>query len=342
MTNKQASIKYQLFILLGILLLNAPLFFDVYRTAAFNIVPHDNYAPYLLYLTGENGAVPGSPTGYRLFSVLIAIPFYYILPLFKFTYLEGQSDAYLMAVEALTFVTYLSTSLTAFLMYKISMQRFNGSFAQSILAAVITLLLFRFTAIYGIDPTAILIIAFLLYHIDRKFLFASVLFLSVGFNEKIAFFFLMLFWARFIFQKKKNYFYPVISLIAFFSYFLIRSIIDLPGHEYMVQPGMFLDKAKHTLSLLLTPKSIYLNVIPGILIFMLYYFAKAEFFIRKNESTLLFSKIDFVPILGFFVIAMVTDMQYTIGRILLFCFPLYLPLATMFLTRNFNKSKLNN
>lgn len=332
----QKSLKNQSLIFLGILLLNIPLFFDIYRTAAFNIVPHDDYVPYLLYILGEKGSIPTSPTGYRFFSVLIALPVYYIIPLFKFSLLEGKSDVYFKALEALSFVTYLSVSFTSFLMYKISRHQLGGNEVGSILASLITLLLFRFTAIYGVDPTAILLISLLLYNIEKKVIFTILLLVSIGFNEKIIFLFLMLFLARIIINQRENYFYIGISSFTFFCYFVIRYYVDLPGYEYMMEPDSYLGKAREALSILFTAKSMYLNFFPGVLALSLFFAAKKENDIRGNDKGLIFSKVDFVPLVGFSIIALIMNLQYTMGRILLFCFPLYLPLATLYLTRLLN------
>jgi len=331
--------RIQAILLLGILLVNLPLFFDIYRQCAFNIVPHDDYVPYLLYILGEGGSIPNSPTGYRFLSVLIAAPFYYMLPLFKYSLLEGVSDEYLKGLEALSFVSYLAASLSAFFIYKISKKKFKGPENTAILAALITLFLFRFTAIYSVDPTAIFLICVLLYYLDSKWIFAFLIILSVGVNEKIAFLFFMLFGGR---QFWKNVtgqsIYFLFSIIAFLIYFLIRKTIDLPGHEYMVQPSMFFEKATHTIKLLFTMKSFMLNWIPGIMTLGLFFLALKEYKEIPKHNKLYFSPIDFLPIIGFIVIALITDMQYTIGRILLFCFPLYLPLATLYIVRLLKKT----
>jgi len=161
----------------------------------------------------------------------------------------------------------------------------------------------------------------------------------LGLNEKIAFLFFMLFGGR---QFWKNVtgqsIYFLFSIIAFLIYFLIRKTIDLPGHEYMVQPSMFFEKATHTIKLLFTMKSFMLNWIPGIMTLGLFFLALKEYKEIPKHNKLYFSPIDFLPIIGFIVIALITDMQYTIGRILLFCFPLYLPLATLYIVRLLKKT----
>ena len=334
--------RIQFILLLGILLINIPLFFDIYRQCAFNIVPHDDYVPYLLHILGKGGGIPGSPTGYRFLSVVVAIPFYYLLPFFKFSLLEITNEDYIRGVEALSFVAYLASSFSSFFIYKITKDRLNGEKTTAILAALIALFLFRFTAIYSIDPTAICIISILIYYLDTKWIFASLLILSVGINEKILFIFLILFGGRLIYKRSlTDSFYLIISIISFLSYFLIRKLVNLPGHEYMVEPSMFLEKATHTVNLLFTAKSVMLNWIPGGITFGLFFLALKEYKSNSNINRLFFSPIDFLPILALIIISLITDMQFTIGRILLFCFPLYLPLAVINLSRSLKKTTID-
>ena len=330
--------RIQIFLLLGILLINIPLFFDIYRQCIFNIVPHDDYVPYLLHILGKGGSIPGSPTGYRFLSVAIAVPFYYLLPLFKFSLLEITNEDYIRGVEALSFVAYLASSFSAFFIYKITKDRLNSGETTALFAALIALLLFRFTAIYSIDPTAICMISILIYFFDARWIFAFLLFLSVGINEKITFLFLTLFGGRLLYNKfSTESFYLFVSIISFLTYFSIRKAFNLPGHEYMVDPSMFLEKANHTFKLLFTAKSVMLNWIPGGITFGLFFLALKAYKSSLTFNKLFFSPVDFLPIFALFIISLITDMQFTIGRILLFCFPLYLPLATINLTQYLKK-----
>ena len=55
--------------------------FAIDRIMVFNTVPRDDYAPFLLWVIGApGGAFPGSPYGYRLLTILAAVPLYHILP----------------------------------------------------------------------------------------------------------------------------------------------------------------------------------------------------------------------------------------------------------------------
>jgi hypothetical protein len=318
-------------VVLGILTL--PLFFDVYRVAAFNIIPHDDYVPYLLYLLGEEGgAEPRNPSGYRLLAVAVAIPFYYILPRFSFTYLEGVGDTYLQALEALSLVTYLAVVTASFVIYLLTRNRFRGSVIYALLAALISTLMFRYAAIYGIDPISIMWVCLLIYCLHNRVWFTLLLGLSIGINEKIVFLFFMLFTGRYLFSRYRQSFHTAVAIMTFAGYFLLRAIAGLPGHEYMVDPGTYIKGFLYTLRIFFNFKSLALNLIPIMMTASLYFLAYREHKFRKND-TLLFTPVDILPLCGLLIICLIMDLQYTTGRIILFCFPLYLPLAALSLQR---------
>jgi hypothetical protein len=318
-------------VVLGILTL--PLFFDVYRGAAFNIMPHDDYVPYLLYLLGEEGgAEPFSPSGYRLLSVAVAIPFYHILPRFSFTNLEGVDDTYLQALEALSLVTYLSVVTASFVIYLLARNRFRGPVIYALLAALISTLTFRYTAIYGIDPISIMWVCLLLYRLHDRMWFTVLLVLSIGINEKIVFLFFMLFVGRYLFSRYRMSFHTAVAIMTFAGFFLLRAIIGLPGNEYMVDPGAYVNSFLRTLRFFFNFKSLALNLIPIMMTASLYFLAYREHKLRKND-TILFTPLDILPFCGLLIICLIMDLAYTTGRIILFCFPLYLPLAALGLQR---------
>jgi hypothetical protein len=105
-----------------LVLMTIPRFFDVFRTMAFNTVPRDDYAPYLLHFIGEKpDFTVYSPYGYRIFSFLMAFPFYKLLPVYRFTNLPALDESYLRATQALAMTSYLAilaACLTIFLTAK--------------------------------------------------------------------------------------------------------------------------------------------------------------------------------------------------------------------------------
>ena len=68
-----------------------PLCLILFRLMIFDTLPRDDYAPMLLWWLGQPGAVPPtSPYGYRVLSMLAAVPFYHLLPPFALTNLPGN------------------------------------------------------------------------------------------------------------------------------------------------------------------------------------------------------------------------------------------------------------
>jgi len=68
-----------------------PIFFEIYRGAAFATGPRDDYAPQMLALLGITGDPPlrltgtldQAPFGYRALSTAVAIPFYFFMPAYE-------------------------------------------------------------------------------------------------------------------------------------------------------------------------------------------------------------------------------------------------------------------
>ncbi len=316
------------------LLLTFPIFFDIYRGAAFNIVPHDDYVPYLLYLLGEEGGKSAAdPFGYRIFSVALAIPLYFVLPVYTFTYLPQIETTYLRALEALSMVSYLAMVMASGIMFNIVRKKMRGTVCYAIIAALITFLLFRFTAIYGVDSIAIMLICLLMYCMDAPLCFSCLLLCSAGFNEKIVFIFAMLLLSRAIARKQPFNAQLICSIAAVAAYFTVRWLIPLPGSNtqwgFLNEPLSVL----HELALSLSLKGLILNIVPILLVLIFYICAAAENTLCCREESIYFSYSDIIPLLGIILIALMVEVKYNIGRIAMYCFPLYLPFAAKYLER---------
>lgn len=323
----------KIFLIAFFVLITHIIFFDIFRGAIFNIIPHDDYSYYLLHLLGEKGGrLPGGPFYYRVLSVTIAAPFYYILPVYKFTNLNNISPEYLKAVEAISFVTFLSIIGTGIFIYLIAKKRFKKREDVSLLASLISVLLFKYTAIYGVDPTAIFIITIIIYYIHNKMVYSILIFVSIIINEKIILFFLLLGFSRYILGKNKSLVYMISPLIATALYFFIRGVLlPAPGCENQLQPSTYIPSLTNTFILSLTLKGIMLNLVPTLIVVVLYILAVKDYKVKGEKYSLFFSPIDIIPLVGMFLIAYFIDSKYTVGRISMHCFPLYLPRAVGFL-----------
>ncbi len=185
-------------------LLSVPLFFSIYRDAAFNTAPRDDYGPYLQSIAGAGGKVPGAPMTYRLFSVLVAVPFSYVLPLYRFTNLPAVDPNYLKAPEAISVTSWLSLLAMAAVICVTCRDKAGATRKSAFLVALLALFFAQFTGVTTIDPIALLIISVLVYSLDRIKLFAPLMLISVGFNEKIAFLFVIVFDLRRLLARDRS------------------------------------------------------------------------------------------------------------------------------------------
>jgi len=308
-------------------LLTLPLFFDIYRAAAFNTVHRDDYAPYLLLLLGHGGIPPGAPVAYRVLSVAVATPFYYLLPLYTFSRLPKTDAIYLRATEALSFVSYLSILLTAIVIYRIARNQFRASPSASAIAGLLSFFLSNFISTVGVDPFAILTISLLVLWLARLPLFGPLILLSVGINEKVVCLFATVLLVRMIASRLNRvpfsyYRQLVVAWLAVGGYVLVRTIFRVPDAQAQTNPGLFWVHLRATLTYIATAKGLILCALPILLLVFLIALA------RRSER---FWVVDASGLLILVCLALLADVKYNIGRVAMYSYPLYLPAAAVFI-----------
>jgi hypothetical protein len=319
-----------------LILLSYPIFFEVYRTMIFNAVPRDDYAPFLLYLTGDGGSVPGAPMGYRFISVLLAVPFYYVLPEARFTLLSRNVDApYLRATEALSFASFLFMTLGVVLIFRIARDRFGCSLSPSLAAGLLGFSFYHFTALPGVDPVAIFFIAAGLYFLENRILFSAIILTSAFVNEKVFIVYVLLFLFRTLFGAisiKDFALQKVAVALTACMYFLARRFIALPGHLEQLTPSTYVSSFLNTLRLDVTPKGIMLNTLPFVMVvaFCLLLIAQT----RGKQLMPYWSAYDLSVPFALFVIGHIVDLNVTVGRVVMHCFPLFLPAIAVLFERH--------
>jgi hypothetical protein len=318
------------------LLASVQIFFEIYREAAFNTLPRDDYASFLLYLVGQGGSFPGSPYAYRVLSVLAAIPFFYTLPLYRFSNLGAVDPLYLRATEALAMVSYLSILLTALIVYLIARKRLAASSLAALLAALVVPLLSYSISRPGIDPLAVLWVALLVYLYPRPGWFAALVLVSAFVNEKIPFIFAVVMLARWIWLRgvkrqpisRTLWVEGAASLLALAVYFIARAILKYPGFENQADLRQFAPQILASLTYIFSLKGLVLNLLPIAILFIL-----AGLAVWGKEPRLdgQFFPSDGLCALALLILALGTDLQFTIGRVVMFAYPLYLPVAARLL-----------
>ena len=305
------------------LLATIPMFFEIYRGAAFNTLPRDDYAPYLLALAGQGGEIPVAPYAYRVLSIAAAIPFYFLLPAYTFTNLPAADPAWLKATQALSFVSYVSIVMTAWTIYRIARQRLKADRASSVIAGLLSFLLSNFVTKAGIDPIAILVISLLVLHVGNPVVFGALVVTSILVNEKIPILFATILtfralWARA--QRGRFTLYPQLGAAwgSVIGYFAMIGLLRIPGNEKQTTPALLLDNVQSSFVYSLSIKGLVLNALPVLLVTVLAILA-----VRSRSRAVEVADVSGVIVL--LILAVVADVQFNMGRIVMYSYPLYLP-----------------
>jgi hypothetical protein len=317
------------------LALFSPLFFEIYRAAAFNTAPRDDYAPYLQYILGQGGAAPGSPMIYRPLSVIVSVPFYYGLPFYAFSNLSEVDSAYLRATAALAAVSYLSVLGSAAVLYATCRRKLHASPKGSLLIALISISLSAFVGRTGIDPLAILAISVLLFFIDRGWPFYVALALSPFINEKVVFVIGIVLFVRFAADRQLSALPRLIlCAVAVAAYFVVRIVANVPGNENQLMPATFISTMLSSVPLLFSAKGVYTNLLPVILmgvLAVLAYLGISRFDLRVRVV----HRADIVVFVALMLIGLAIDVDFTLGRLVMFAYPLYLPVLSLWIDKWF-------
>ncbi len=340
----KASYKEILFVFFILVILTQNLFFELYRYAIFNVMPHDDYGRYLLYFVGDDyGLVPVASHAYRGLAVLLAVPFYHTLPLFTFTGLpEGLDENYIRSILSLSFVTYLSIVVICIYSYLIARNRFGASKIVGFVTLLLTYLVTQHLreGLFGVDAMGVMMLTLVVYYLDNKLLYIVLLLSSIFINEKVAMVFFILFAGRFVFDKERKFdVYLVGAAFSLALYALANLYFHLPGNEEHRDVVNFFSQFAETLQLSLTFKGMLLNVVPMVIVVYLYYLACSA--TKYTQTGIYFKKIDFLPIVGLIVITHLVDVDYNAGRIIMFLFPLYVPLAAIAVSHVLTEDKIN-
>ena len=337
-----SKIINNILLILLLTLSTIPIFFQTYQGALKYHTSRDPYENYVLHLLHGTPRLPGAPYAYRLFSVAIAIPFYYLPPI-KFSNLpENITTTYIKAVQALSIVSYLSIIFTAVIIYILSRRRLKQSFLSSIVVALISILFSGFISKAGVDPIGIFIIALLLLVIEKPIFFLVLIIASVGFNEKIPLTFLLFFLTRFVYCmvksnesfKRRYLFYLGATSLALCLYILVRIFIKIPGEEHQTDIFAWGANFVHTARFSFSLKGIYLNIVP-ILILAIIYFLRYRTFNDSKTNTFPFFSTDILIPVGLFFMACLADVTYNTGRIVMYSYPIFLVHLAFFLDKNF-------
>jgi hypothetical protein len=316
-------------LLLGIALTATyPLYIETYRSMVFQTFPRDDYAPYLLWMAGEGGRSPGSPFAYRVLSVAVALPFYYALPVYRFTNLDAVDVGYLRATQALAFVSWVALAGLAVLVYRLARDRLGASPLAGGVAFLATPLYAQYTGICGVDPLAMLLIAAAYYTLRMPAAFAPILIVSAAFNEKIPIVFALLLGGRLLASPRaalREYPIQIVACAgALLGYLALRQMLNIPGNERQMQPQTYFQSAMLLLTLTFSLKGMFQNVFPVAIILAAYAFVWRR---RDSIPAAYWSRADIIVPLGLAAVGAAINVKYTLGRLVVHALPLVVPAA---------------
>ncbi|MBD3232614.1 MAG: hypothetical protein GF315_02710 [candidate division Zixibacteria bacterium] len=224
------------------------------------------------------------------------------------------------------------------MVYLISKRRLHQSEEVSLVASLLSILLFRHTALYGIDPFAIMVISTVIYFIRSRLIYSAIVLLSIGINEKIILLFAILGISRLLFGKNKSNVHVIVPSAALVLYLGIRYLVNAPGCEYQLDPSTYLSSLHFNILQTSSLKGLVLNILPTLIMVALYICALIANKQRSLSAKWYFQPADILPLVGLFIIAHMVRVEYNVGRITLYCLPLYLPLASSVLASKLSEN----
>jgi hypothetical protein len=309
-----------------------PVFIDTYRSMVFQTVPRDDYAPYLLHLVGHGGEVPGAPRAYRFLSVAAAIPAYLVLPVYRFKNLAEVDPAYLRATEALAFVSWIALAALSVIVYRIARDRLGASRPASVAALFATLVFARYTSLLGVDAIALLLIAAAYYWIDRPWLFAAIVALSAGFNEKVWIVAVLLVGTRVLHVRSLRPYVVHVAgcAVAILLYFGAATYFRTSGTEKPSDPRPLGTQAPFTVRMTMTAKGLAQNAMPVGLCLAACALAALRL---RGERGPYWTPWDALVPLGLAVTGLTMNVEYTLGRLVFHSLPILVPPLALALDR---------
>lgn len=304
-------------------LLAVPLFFLIFRLSVFNTVPRDDYAPYLLWLAGSpGGGFPASPYCYRLLSVALALPFYWLLPHAALTNIPSTlSPDWVRATAALSATAAVSLVAACFVMALVAVRSCRRSAAEGALAGLLLIVLSLYTQVTSVDATALLLIALGVLLLSSLPAFAAMVLVSVGTNEKVALVLAIWLGVRWLFvpQDRAALWRPMLVAVAGVAlYGAAVTVLAFPGNEYQRNAADFLATVIENLRAYPTARGVLLNVLPAALLLLLGWFGH-----RGARTAPLFRGIDTLVIPAMLVVALVVTHLFQAGRLAMHAAPLF-------------------
>jgi hypothetical protein len=310
----------------ALLALLSPFFWAIYRTMAFNTLPRDDYAPFLLWLVrSPGGAFPGSPYGYRILSVAAAVPFYYILPTLRLSELPVRIPAaYLKATAAIALLSWLAMVVASLAVFHVATRQCALGKRDGLLAAVLLFLLCWHSQAYGIDPVAIMLVAVAVAVLNRPGVFAGLAIVSVIADEKVCLVLFLWLTIRVVLHagdRRGLRGQWAATVLALAVYVLMLRLIHLPGNAYQLQPQGYLRTMLANLIACGSGRGLVLDIVPTLLLAGVAVAAWPA--MRAGLPGGLFRPADALVIPALVLVALAVTNSFDTGRVVMHAAPLF-------------------
>jgi hypothetical protein len=328
-TAKPGAYRAPIFLVTVLVAAILPMFFDIYRTVYYSTMSYDDYSRYLLWVLGvPGGEIPPSPHVYRLGSVILAAPFYH-LPVVMFSG-EGIQHAPIMmqqehvrALQAMCAANAAYATLAACIAGHYLTFRRNVPMGWAFSATLIFLLLTRYLGMGSADGIATLpLMIAVIAMVERRIaIFAAAVIIGTIVNEKVALIAFLAASLRTLFvaeHRKAHLVMAGVAAMALAAYAATVLTLAMPGLDNQRDPGTYLSAIAGSVSHLVGMKGAYQNLWPLIFLFILWWTS-----IGQTRDPIVYH-CDIVGVAALFMFAMALDVQYNVGRIVMFSLPLFL------------------
>jgi len=303
------------------------MFFDVYRLHVFGTLSYDDYARFLLFVLGERGGqVPPSPFVYRIGSVVLAIPFYYLPPLeLRGGWATDPTAAveYVRATQAICAANVFFVTATAIVIMIYLRGRLRTSLETAFCAALVFIILSRYLGLGSIDGIATLVVAAGVISAAERYFrgFCAAALIGAAVNEKILLVLFAMVSFRALSQYEHRLAYMKLAAAAaavLFGYVLTVWAFPFPGAENQRDVGTYIPSLVAMLKNSLTAQGLYQNLWPPIILAALWLVGMSA--PTKGRFT---SAADIAVPLVLLLVSLALNVNYNAGRITMYALPLF-------------------
>jgi hypothetical protein len=308
-------------------------FLYTYRIQVEKFLPYYPYPDQIMYyLTGDKKFDVEAPMNLRFLGLWIQFLIYKIIPCIELTRvnIDLPYPNYTCVTFSSAFMNYLCLCGILSITFSYCYKKLNLNLSESILTVLFAYIYINHVEAFTLDRISILYLSIVLYFLDNKNFSIFLIILSALVNEKIIFILGILFFIRFILNKKKEFshlfFATLASSLLVVGIFIYYAIILDNGYlmSDLGGEGLYdtaLSRGPSRILSIFTSKSGFSNgAIPLFLAVTPYVLS---FFVKTKKFY--FSKCDVLIPIALLLFTAGGGMEQT-GRYVMYSMPLWLPI----------------